>query len=88
MEPNGIGGYDPTVILRLRRNAGLTTPELADLAGVARNTMWRIQNVAGYEPRERTLRRIAEALNVPVGSFYAQSPAGRARRRNPANQRH
>jgi transcriptional regulator with XRE-family HTH domain len=82
VEPNGI---DSTVITRLRRNAGLTTPELADLAGVARNTMWRIQNVAGYTPRESTLRRIAAALDVPVGAFY-YAPSKR-RRGNAAKSR-
>jgi transcriptional regulator with XRE-family HTH domain len=41
----------------------LTLEELAEKAGVGRNTIWRLEHgVMGAQPR--TIRKIAKALNV------------------------
>jgi transcriptional regulator with XRE-family HTH domain len=47
----------------LRRRRVLTLEELAQKAGVGRNTIWRLEHgVMGAQPR--TIRKIAKALNV------------------------
>ena len=47
----------------LRRRRVLTMEELAEKAGVGRNTIWRLEHgVMGAQPR--TIRKLAEALGV------------------------
>ena len=47
----------------LRRRRVLTLEELAERAGVGRNTIWRLEHgVMGAQPR--TIRKLARALNV------------------------
>jgi transcriptional regulator with XRE-family HTH domain len=47
----------------LRRRRVLTMDELADKAGVGRNTIWRLEHgVMGAQPR--TIRKLARALGV------------------------
>ena len=47
----------------LRRRRVLTLEELAEKAGVGRNTIWRLEHgVMGAQPR--TIRELARALNV------------------------
>ena len=47
----------------LRRRKVLTLEELAQKAGVGRNTIWRLEHgVMGAQPR--TIRKLAKALNV------------------------
>ena len=47
----------------LRRRRVLTLEELAQEAGVGRNTIWRLEHgVMGAQPR--TIRKLAKALNV------------------------
>ena len=47
----------------LRRRRVLTLEELAERAGVGRNTIWRLEHgVMGAQPR--TIRKLAKALNV------------------------
>ena len=47
----------------LRRRRVLTLEELAQKAGVGRNTIWRLEHgVMGAQPR--TIRKLAKALNV------------------------
>ena len=47
----------------LRRRRVLTLEELAEEAGVGRNTIWRLEHgVMGAQPR--TIRKLAKALNV------------------------
>jgi transcriptional regulator with XRE-family HTH domain len=57
-------------VLRWRRQAGLTQQQLADLAGIARNTVARIelgQNMA----ETTTLANIATALNKSLSDLLA-----------------
>ena len=47
----------------LRHRRVLTLEELAEKAGVGRNTIWRLEHgVMGAQPR--TIRKLARALNV------------------------
>ena len=47
----------------LRRRKVLTLEELAEKAGVGRNTIWRLEHgVMGAQPR--TIRKLAKALGV------------------------
>jgi len=47
----------------LRRRRVLTMEELAEQAGVGRNTIWRLEHgVMGAQPR--TIRKLAKALDV------------------------
>ena len=47
----------------LRRRKVLTLEELAEKAGVGRNTIWRLEHgVMGAQPR--TIRKLAKALDV------------------------
>lgn len=63
-------GTSPEAFRRLRENAGFTIPEIAARSGVARSTLWRIENEPGYRPRESTVRAVATALDLPPAAFY------------------
>ncbi len=43
--------------------------ELADRAGVNRNTVWRIETSGHTDVHPRTIRRLAEALSVDPASL-------------------
>jgi transcriptional regulator with XRE-family HTH domain len=54
---------DVARLRELRRRRVLTLEELAQKAGVGRNTIWRLEHgVMGAQPR--TIRKLARALNV------------------------
>jgi transcriptional regulator with XRE-family HTH domain len=54
---------DVARLRELRRRRVLTLEELAEEAGVGRNTIWRLEHgVMGAQPR--TIRKLAKALNV------------------------
>jgi transcriptional regulator with XRE-family HTH domain len=54
---------DTAMLRELRRRRVLTMEELADKAGVGRNTIWRLEHgVMGAQPR--TIRKLAKALGV------------------------
>jgi HTH-type transcriptional regulator, competence development regulator len=54
---------DMVRLKELRRRRVLTLEELAEKAGVGRNTIWRLEHgVMGAQPR--TIRKLAKALNV------------------------
>ena len=54
---------DVARLRELRRRKVLTLEELAEKAGVGRNTIWRLEHgVMGAQPR--TIRKLAKALNV------------------------
>ncbi len=56
----------------LRRRRVLTMEELADKAGVGRNTIWRLEHgVMGAQPR--TVRKLAAALGVEAEELIARS---------------
>jgi transcriptional regulator with XRE-family HTH domain len=54
---------DMARLRELRRRRVLTLEELAQKAGVGRNTIWRLEHgVMGAQPR--TIRKLAKALDV------------------------
>lgn len=54
---------DVEKLRELRRRRVLTLEELAQKAGVGRNTVWRLEHdVMGAQPR--TIRKLARALGV------------------------
>jgi transcriptional regulator with XRE-family HTH domain len=54
---------DVDKLKELRRRRVLTMEELAEKAGVGRNTVWRLEHgIMGAQPR--TIRKLATALGV------------------------
>jgi len=54
---------DMSRLRELRRRRVLSLEELAEKAGVGRNTIWRLEHgVMGAQPR--TIRKLAKALDV------------------------
>jgi len=53
-------------VRELRRQAGLSQEDLAQLAGLTRKTIWAVESLPGYAVSVPTLKRIAEALRVDV----------------------
>ena len=54
---------DSAMLRELRHRRVLTMEELAEEAGVGRNTIWRLEHgVMGAQPR--TIRKLARALGV------------------------
>jgi transcriptional regulator with XRE-family HTH domain len=54
---------DMARLRELRRRRVLTLEELAEKAGVGRNTVWRLEHgLMGAQPR--TIRKLARALDV------------------------
>ncbi len=59
----------------LRRRRVLTMEELAERAGVGRNTIWRLEHgVMGAQPR--TIRKLAKALEVEPEYLIAEAENG------------
>ncbi len=65
----------------MRREKGLSQQELADLAGVGQDSISAIET-GKHEPHPRTLRKLAEALDVEVADFFREPavPLGEAPR--------
>ena len=53
----------------IRERKALTQDELAELAGVSRQTVVKIEG--GLEPRAPTIRKLAAALGVDPGDLMA-----------------
>ena len=58
-------------VRRMRREKGLSQQELADLAGVGQDSISAIET-GKHEPHPRTLRKLAEALDVEVADFFRE----------------
>jgi transcriptional regulator with XRE-family HTH domain len=52
-----------------RERRFLSQRELAERAGINRNTVWRIETSGDTEVHPRTIRRLAEALSVDPASL-------------------
>lgn len=65
-----------TRIMQVRTQKGLTQREISQRTGIAGSYLSRIEN-RHLEPRPKTLRRIAEALGVPVSEFFQEKPGAR-----------
>ena len=58
-------------IRRMRREKGLSQQELAELAGVGQDSISAIET-GKHEPHPRTLRKLAQALDVEVADFFKE----------------
>jgi transcriptional regulator with XRE-family HTH domain len=58
-------------VRRMRREKGLSQQELADLAGVGQDSISAIET-GKHEPHPRTLRKLAEVLDVEVADFFRE----------------
>ena len=79
--------HTPTPLERLRRRAGLSQARLAELAGVSRHTVLRIER--GDLPRVRTAQALARSLNASLGDIIHnddEAPARAPRVTNRAKQ--
>lgn len=63
-----------TRIIQIRNEKNLTQQELSRRSGIASSYLSRVEN-RRLEPQPRTLRRIADALGVPVTDLFQEGPA-------------
>lgn len=64
-----------TRIIQVRNQKNMRQRELSQRSGIASSYLSRIEN-RRLEPRPKTLRRIAAALEVPLSEFFREGPAG------------
>lgn len=64
-----------TRILQARTQKNITQTELSKRTGLHSSYLSRIEN-RKLEPRPTTLRRIADALGVPLSELFREGPAG------------
>jgi cytoskeletal protein RodZ len=60
-------------LLQIRNQQGLSQRQLSQRCGLASSYLSRIEN-RRLEPRPKTLRRIAEALAIPVSELFEEQP--------------
>jgi transcriptional regulator with XRE-family HTH domain len=58
-----------TRVMQIRNQKGITQRELSGRSGIAGSYLSRIEN-RHLDPRPKTLRKIAEALEVPLAEFF------------------
>ncbi len=56
---------------KLLKAKGITVAAFCESTGIARSTLWRWKNEE-IEPRQETLRKIADALDVPILTFFVE----------------
>lgn len=66
-----------TRIIQARNQKNISQRELSERSGIASSYLSRIEN-RRLQPRPKTLRRIAEALGVPLADFFREGRAGQA----------
>ena len=67
-----------TRVMQIRNQKGISQRQLSERCGIAGSYLSRIEN-RHLEPRPKTLRKIADALEVPLAEFFqdhAESLAG------------
>jgi len=62
-------------VREIRRQAGLSQEDLAQLAGLTRKTIWSVECAAGYAVSVPTLTKIATALQVDVADLLSEPEA-------------
>jgi len=58
-----------TRVMQIRSQKGISQRQLSERSGIAGSYLSRIEN-RHLEPRPKTLRKIAEALEVPLAEFF------------------
>ena len=64
-------------IKKLRSERGLSSGQLAKLAGVSRGYVWQLENGSKTRPTLDVLQRLANALGVEVAEFCETTPTTR-----------
>ena len=64
-----------TRIMQIRSQKGMSQRQLSERSGIAGSYLSRIEN-RHLEPRPKTLRKIAEALEVSVSDLFQDRPGG------------
>jgi transcriptional regulator with XRE-family HTH domain len=70
-KPGGTNLSIGTRIIQIRNQKNLTQEQISRRSGIATSYLSRVEN-RRLEPRPRTLRRIADALGVPVSDFFME----------------
>jgi DNA-binding XRE family transcriptional regulator len=65
-----------TRIIQIRNQKNLTQKQISERSGIATSYLSRVEN-RRLEPRPKTLRRIAEALGVPVSDLFLEGSPDR-----------
>jgi DNA-binding XRE family transcriptional regulator len=60
-----------TRVMQIRNQKGISQRQLSERCGIAGSYLSRIEN-RHLEPRPKTLRKIAEALEVPLAEFFQE----------------
>jgi len=60
-----------TRVMQLRNQKGISQRQLSLSSGIAGSYLSRIEN-RHLEPRPKTLRRLAEALDIPMAEFFRE----------------
>lgn len=68
--PHTTPGLNVDLLVTLRKNAGLTRPQLARLAGIDPSQLWRIEH-GESRPYDSTLAALARVLGVTVAVLRA-----------------
>jgi transcriptional regulator with XRE-family HTH domain len=63
-----------TRIIQIRGEQNISQRQLSERSGLASSYLSRIEN-RRIEPRPKTLRKIADALGVPMSDLFQESPA-------------
>jgi transcriptional regulator with XRE-family HTH domain len=66
-----------TRIIQIRNQKGFSQRQLSERSGIASSYLSRIEN-RRLEPRPKTLRKIADALRVPLSELFEERAASRA----------
>lgn len=61
-------------MIQIRNQRNLTQQQVSDRSGIAPSYLSRIEN-RRFEPGPKTLKRIADALGVPISDFFQETPA-------------
>lgn len=63
--------FSGATVRRLREEADLTRPALAELAGTSKSTIKRIETDADSNISVAVVEGLARALNVPIETLFA-----------------
>lgn len=62
--------FSGATVRRLREEADLTRPALAELAGTSKSTIKRIETDVDSHPSIAVVEGLARALNVPITDLF------------------
>ena len=58
-------------IREIRESKGMSQAELCEKSGITRTTIWKLELGEDEVTTSKTLLKIAEALEVPVGELFS-----------------